>query len=315
MAESRTPIYRRNLKKMLTIGAAVLLGVLMLTTLIFDESAHAADTIKDEGGRTIYTIDDDGNVTMFENSPGIDITLSVTRGTKEEMQPKITEVSPESIPAGSSIVLRVKGKNLVGAAVKFDKPGIDISPFATNKPTGLEIPIRVAPNAQPGDVQMELTTPIGKTTANLKISELKIGISPTRRDEKKTLDVPTTAPTSCTDGMVGVSAESGGFCMDVAETFTGDFRKAEKACSIQGKRLCQAMEWRSACDQATRNGAPIQNLIGNWEWTASWEAAKAGPSDFNESALSSILMGNADCEERLKVPQWKSDPYPGRCCK
>jgi hypothetical protein len=298
-----------------TIGAAGLLGILMLITPIFDEVAQAAEIIKDEGGRTIYTIDDDGNVTMFENSPGIDITLSVTRGTKEEMQPQITEVSPESIPAGSSIVLRVKGKNLVGATVKFDKPGIDLSPFATNKPSGLEIPVRVPPNAPPGDVQMELTTPIGKTTASLRISELQIGLRSARRDEKKNVAVPTTAPVSCADGMVGVSAESGGFCMDVAETFTGDFRKAEKACSIQGKRLCQAMEWRSACEQAKRDGAPIQNMIGNWEWTASWEAAKAGPSDFNESALSSILMGNTDCEGRLKVPQWKSDPFPGRCCK
>jgi hypothetical protein len=300
---------------MVTIGAAVLLGVLMLTTPAFHEFAYGAEIIKDEAGRTIYTIDDDGNVTMFENSPGIDITLSVARGTKEEMQPKITEVNPESIPAGSSIVLRVKGKNLVGATVKFDKPGIDISPFATNKPTALEIPVRVAPNAQPGDVQMELTTPIGKTTANLKITELQIGTGTTRRDEKQAMSVPTTAPATCPDGMVGVSAESGGFCIDVDETFTGDFRKAEKACSIQGKRLCQAMEWWHACEQVTRGGVPIQKIIGNWEWTASWEAAKAGPSDFNESALSSILMGKADCEERLKVPQWKSDPFPGRCCK
>src|SRR5438034_10202261 len=89
--------------------------------------AEAAQIIKDEFGRTIYTIDDDGNVTMFENSPGIDITLSTTRGTKEEMQPKIAEVKPESIPAGSSVMLRVRGKNLVGGTVKFSRPGIDIS--------------------------------------------------------------------------------------------------------------------------------------------------------------------------------------------
>jgi hypothetical protein len=291
-------------------------GLILLVALASSVgSIQAAQIIKDEAGRTIYTIDDDGNVTMFENSPGIDITLSTTRGTKEEMQPKITEVTPESIPAGSSVMLRVKGKNLVGGSVKFNRPGIDISPFATNKPTGLEIPIRVAPNMSPGDVKLELTTPIGKTEASLKITELQLGTGPTRREEKKATSIPTTAPASCPEGMVGVSAESGGFCIDLDETYTADFRKAEKACAAKGKRLCQAMEWRHACEQATRDGLPIQNIVGNWEWTGSWEAAKAGPSDFNESSLTSILMGKTDCQGRLNFPQWKSDAFPGRCCK
>ena len=277
--------------------------------------AHASQTIKDEFGRTIYTIDDEGNITMFENSPGIDITLSVTRGTKEEMQPKIAEVTPESISGGSSVMLRVKGKNFVGATVKFNRPGIDISPYASNKPTSLEIPIRVAPNASPGEVKLELTTPIGKTEGNLKITELQLGLGPTRREERKGTSILTTAPASCPDNMVGVSAESGGFCIDLEETYTGDYRKAEKACAVKGKRLCQAMEWRHACEQATRDGLPIQNMVGNWEWTGSWEAAKAGPSDFNESSLTSILMGKTDCQSRLNFPQWKSDAFPGRCCK
>ena len=275
--------------------------------------AHASQTIKDEFGRTIYTIDDEGNITMFENSPGIDITLSVTRGTKEEMQPKIAEVTPESIPAGSSVMLRVKGKNFVGATVKFNRPGIDISPYASNKPTSLEIPIRVAPNASPGEVKLELTTPIGKTEGSLKITELQLGIGPTRREERKATSILTTAPASCPDSMVGVSAESGGFCIDLEETYTGDYRKAEKACSVQGKRLCQAMEWRHACEQATRDGLPIQNMVGNWEWTGSWHAALNG--DFEDPLTRSVLMGKADCQTPLDVPQWKSTPYPGRCCK
>jgi hypothetical protein len=275
--------------------------------------AHALQTIKDEFGRTIYTIDDDGNVTMFENSPGIDITLSVTRGTIEEMQPKITEVTPEAIPAGSSVMLHVKGRNFVGATVKFNRPGIDISPYGMNKPTSLEIPIRVAPNASPGEVKLELITPIGKTEGSLKITELQLGVGPTRREEKKTTSIPTTAPASCPDGMVGVSAESGGFCIDLEETYTGDYRKAEKACAVLGKRLCQAMEWRHACEQATRDGLPIQNMVGNWEWTGSWHAALKG--DFEDPLTRSILMGEADCQTALEVPQWKSTQYPGRCCK
>jgi hypothetical protein len=275
--------------------------------------ANAAQTIKDEAGRTIYTIDDEGNVTMFENSPGIDITLSTTRGTKEEMQPKVTEVSPASVPAGSSVVLKAKGKNLVGANVKFNRPGIEISPFGTNKPASLEIPIRVAPNIVPGDVTLEITTPIGATAANLKITELQIGTGPTRRDERKTTSIPTTAPISCPDGMVGIAAESGGFCIDVDETITGDYRKAEKACAAQGKRLCQAMEWRHACEQASKDSLPLKNMLGNWEWTGSWNAALKG--DFEDPLTRSILMGKSECQATMDVPQWKPDPYPGRCCK
>ena len=46
--------------------------------------AEAKESFHDEAGRVIYTIDDDGIVSMFENSP-TDLTLSVTRGTREKM--------------------------------------------------------------------------------------------------------------------------------------------------------------------------------------------------------------------------------------
>src|SRR2546426_6003902 len=41
-------------------------------------------------------------------------SLSVTRGTREQMQPQVTEVIPESVPAGSFTVLKLRGRNLVG---------------------------------------------------------------------------------------------------------------------------------------------------------------------------------------------------------
>ena len=112
---------------------------------------------------------------------------------------------------------------------------------------------------------------------------------------------------------MGVSAESGGFCIDVEETYTGDYPKAEKACSIQGKRLCQAMEWRHACEQATSNGVALKDMLGNWEWTGSWNNALKG--DVEDLQTRSVLMGKTDCQTLLDVPQWKPDPYPGRCCK
>lgn len=298
------PYLSRNFRASVITMLMVLIGAVPVVAAI--------QSFKDEAGRLIYTVDDDGIVTMFESSPGIDVTLSVTRGTREHMQPKADELSPSSVAAGSSVLLRVKGKNLVGAAVKFNKPGIEVSPYST-KPERLEIPIRVAPNMPPGEVKLEISTPIGSTEAVFKVTELQIGKeNALRRGERPTLSIPTTAPASCPEGMAGVAAESGGFCIDRDESFTADFRKAEKGCSISGKRLCQADEWRHACEQS-RDGLPLKNMLGNWEWTGSWDAALKG--DFEDPMTRSVLMGETDCQTSYSLPQGKTDIFPGRCCK
>src|SRR5438093_7962814 len=84
----------------------------------------AADkqVFKDEAGEVLYTIDESGIVSMFENSPGTDVTLSVTRGTSEQMQPQLTDVTPNAVAAGTYTVLKLEGKNLVGAKVKLSAP-------------------------------------------------------------------------------------------------------------------------------------------------------------------------------------------------
>src|SRR5256885_38406 len=92
-------------------------------------SVAAFQRFTDEAGVVIYTIDDDGIVSMFESRPGTDITISVTRGTREKMQPRISEVTPDAIPAGTSTVLKLKGENLVGANVKFNVRTHEVFPF------------------------------------------------------------------------------------------------------------------------------------------------------------------------------------------
>src|SRR6266508_2473060 len=189
-------------------------------------SAVAKETFKDEAGRVIYTVDDDGVVTMFESSPGIDFTLSVTRGTREEMQPKVTEIIPSSIPAGTAPILKIKGKNLVGVTVKLSRSGIELGPYA-GKPTSIEIPVKVASNMEPGEVVLRITTPIGSTQASFQITELQLGsIVPSRRESEKKQTISTAAPASCPEGMAGVAAESGGFCIDIDWSLSGDIRKA-----------------------------------------------------------------------------------------
>ncbi len=145
--------------------AAALLVAAVMGLGVFP--ATAVQNFTDEAGQLLYTIDDNGIVSMFENSPGTDVTLSVTRGTREQMQPQVTEVIPEAVPAGSFTVLKLRGKNLVGATVKLSVPTIEVKPYV-GKPKELDVPLQVPLDLPPGEVTIEVTTPIGRATARFK---------------------------------------------------------------------------------------------------------------------------------------------------
>src|SRR2546427_10587787 len=103
--------------------------------------------------------------------------------------------------------------------------------------------MRVGANVARGEVVMELSTPIGKTRGTFKVTELKIGSSsPVHRDGiGKHQTISTTAPTSCPEGMVGVAAETGGFCIEIDRSYSAHVRKAVTACTMTGYRACQAI--------------------------------------------------------------------------
>jgi len=278
--------------------------------------AVAKESFKDEAGRVIYSIDDDGIVSMFENSP-TDLTVSVTRGTREQMQPQITEVSPDSIPAGAPAVLRLKGKNLIGATAKLSIQEIEVGAHS-GKTKSLDLSIRVPPNVLPGEVTIEVTTPIGSAKVTFKIKDMQIGGTRAGRDVAGVAKVAPAAPASCPAGMVGVAAERGGFCIDIDRTFKGDFYVSEKACAIGGKRLCQAPEWQAACEQAGAGTIQLKHITGEWELTGSWDPYQYDPDmpgiDFIPD-IRSILLGKSDCREKRVSPRWKREEFPGRCCK
>jgi len=297
-----------------TVLAAVLQIVVFVGPGV--PSVSAKETFKDEAGRVIYSIDDDGVVSMFENSP-TDLTISVTRGTREQMQPQITEVMPDSVPAGAPAVLRLKGKNLIGATAKLSVKEIEVGAHS-GKPKSLDIPIKVPPEVQPVEVSMEVTTPIGSAKATFKIKDIQIGGTRAGRDIAGVAKVAPSAPASCPAGMVGVAAERGGFCIEIDRTYKGDFRAAEKACAVGGKRLCQAPEWQTACEQASAGKIPLKNIAGDWEWTGSWDPYQYDPdmpgTDFIPD-IRSIMMGKSDCQGKIVSPRWKREEFPGRCCK
>lgn len=302
--------------KTLFITIACLIGTV--------QPVHAAiQTFTDEAGQLLYTIDDNGMVSMFENSPGTDVTLSVTRGTREQMQPKVTEVLPHTVPAGTFTVLKLKGRNLVGASVKLSVPTIEVSPFA-GKPKELDIPIQVPLDLPPGEVTVEVTTPIGRATAQFKTTEVRIGADEgiKREDVVKhsgqgyggdegVLTLPTKAPIKCPPGMVGVASEGGGFCIEVDRTFSGDFRKADLACAVNGKRLCMLSEWQAACEQAGTGKVALKNMKGEWEWTAGFDILL----DDTQQDTRYFLMGQSDCTTQLGTMRLNAERFPGRCCK
>jgi len=286
-------------------------------------SAAAIQTFTDEAGQLLYMIDDNGTVSMFENSPGTDVTLSVTRGTREQMRPQVTEVIPETIPVGSFAVLKLKGKNLVGASVKLSVPSIEVKPFA-GKPKEMDIPIQVPLDLPPGEVTVEVTTPIGRATARFKTTDVKIGGDEggKREDVVKhsgqgyggdegVMTLPTTAPIKCPPGMVGVASEGGGFCIEVDRTFSGDFRKADLACAANGKRLCMLSEWQAACKQAGTGRVKLKNMKGEWEWTAGFDIFQ----DDTQQDTRYFLMGKSDCETTHGTMRINAEKFVGRCCK
>ena len=298
---------------------SMVLMVFLMTLMAVEGNAPAAwakESYKDEAGRVIYTIDNEGTVSMFENSP-TDLTISVTRGTREEMQPQITEVNPDAVPAGAPAVLRLKGKNLIGATARLSMQEIEVGAHS-GKTKSLDIPIKVPPDTRLGEITIEVVTPIGSAKATFTIKDMQIGGTGVGRDVAGVTKVVPSAPTSCPGGMVGVTAERGGFCVEIDRTYKGDFRVAEKACAIGGKRLCQAPEWQAACEQASAGKIQLKNITGEWEWTGSWDPYQYDPDmpglDFIPD-IRSILLGKADCREQKISPRWRREEFPGRCCK
>jgi hypothetical protein len=178
-------------------------------------------------------------------------------------------------------------------------------------PNSLDIPITVSASIPPGEVILYLTTPVGTTQTSFKVLDLQIGTSAKREVERRP-KISTAAPSSCPGDMTGVSGEFGGFCIDLDRSFMGSFVQAEKTCAVAGKRLCQALEWTHACQQAKKGNVPVKNMIGAWEWTGSWDHAYA--RDLT-SDIQNLVMGQEDCQKKRSSPQWKTEKFEGRCCQ
>lgn len=295
---------------------------MVLTGVIGAPGAWAAEKPEDfydELGRLLYSIDAQGVVSMFETD-ALDNTLSVTRGTRESMQPRITEVMPPSIEIGKITVITLKGRNLVGTKFSSKVPGIKFGGGAP-RATSVGVPIEVDGSVKLGPITVDLTTPLGKTSVALTVIEPQVDLAAlARKKEPEYREFPAGKPESCPEGMIAVGSSKGGFCVDINQTQTGDWVQVEKMCSYKFKRLCWAEEWDLACKENQKSSVGLQNLLGEWEWTRTSEYAAAGQSgsgglDTENEDWLAVVRGKEDCASKSRKDPWLSGTRPGRCCK
>jgi hypothetical protein len=287
-------------------------------------AASAADKPQDfydEAGRLLYSIDAQGAVSMFETD-ALDNTLSVTRGTRETMKPRITDAAPTAIQAGKTTIVHFRGANLVGAKFSSKHTGIKFGGVAP-RAASVGVPIEVDQNIPLGPVTIELATPIGTTVATLSIIEPKIDLPSLSEKREPVYKEPSLGkPESCPEGMIPIGSSIvglGGFCIEINETRRGDWVEVEKMCSYNFKRLCWAEEWELACKEQQKNGLGLRNLLGEWEWTRSSETVPAGGlggevMTENQDWMA-IVRGQKDCASKAVKSPWLSGTRPGRCCK
>lgn len=302
------------------IGIAACLW--LLTGPVAPSGAAAAENQEDfydEVGRLLYSIDAQGVVSMFETD-ALDNTLSVTRGSRESLQPRVTEISPPSIEAGKITVVTLKGKNLVGAKFSSKVPGVKFGGSAP-RAASVGVPLDVEGSVKLGPLTIDVTTPIGRTSVSLTVIEPQIDLAAlARKKEPEYRELPAGQPESCPEGMISVASSKGGFCVDINETKSGDWVEVERMCSYKFKRLCWAEEWDLACKENQKSALGLQNLFGEWEWTRSSEYAAAGEQGSggiateNEDWLA-VVRGKNDCASKSRKDPWLSGTRPGRCCK
>ncbi len=282
-------------------------------------AAEKAEDFYDEVGRLLYSIDAQGVVSMFETD-ALDNTLSVTRGTRDSMQPRIIEVTPPSIETGKITVVTLKGRNLVGAKFSSGTKGIKFGGSAP-RAKSVGVPIEVDGSVKLGPVVIDLTTPLGKTSVSLTVIEPQIDLAAlARKKEPEYREFPAGKPESCPEGMISIGSSKGGFCVDINETQMGDWVEVEKMCSYKFKRLCWAEEWELACKEDQKSSLGLQNLLGGWEWTRNSEYAAAGQHgsgglDTENEDWLAVVRGKESCASKDRRDPWLSGTRPGRCCK
>ncbi len=76
---------------------------------------------------------------------------------------------------------------------------------------------------------------------------------------------------TCPPGFVRVPGRN--YCIEVNERTISDGYDANDTCMSIGARLCTWGEWHHACRNSTLTvdninaSAPLQDMVGNWEWT------------------------------------------------
>lgn len=110
----------------------------------------------------------------------------------------------------------------------------------------------------------------------------------------------------CPSGFARIPGRN--YCIEINERPQTDWDGANSVCQSLGYRLCEVGEWRDACpNQATavnNSGVtvPLQNMTGNYEWTA----------DIGGN-LAAIVLGTGSCSNIGEIDIYTVSPR-FRCC-
>ena len=118
---------------------------------------------------------------------------------------------------------------------------------------------------------------------------------------------PATPPTpQCPAGFVRVPNST--FCIEINERPQCEWDTANKTCTYLGYRLCHFSEWREACfsqsdtEDNAGNPVPLQDMVGNNEWTIN--------VDGNGNA---VVAGSGSCTNQGGMSLYTISPR-FRCC-
>jgi YD repeat-containing protein len=115
----------------------------------------------DTGGRLVRWVDQQGNVTdyLYDASGNI---LEVRRGGAPEAT-AVTDVNPNVIRRGESVILTVTGTGLTGATITSPDPELDVTGVRTGA-TSASLRLTATPNAAFGPRTLTLQTATGQAT-------------------------------------------------------------------------------------------------------------------------------------------------------
>lgn len=131
----------------------------------FDSPSRLETKIKvgdkaEPGTVTLYVANAAGNSASASLAISAAASGTASKPPVNSAAPTVSSVSPGSVTAGTTVTIKIKGKNFAkGAAVSFSNPGIEVLKTDVSSPTGLSAQLKTASDAQAGACGLFVVNP------------------------------------------------------------------------------------------------------------------------------------------------------------